>query len=369
MRVTRAILGLLAAVGLIGCGAKTGLLVPEVDAGIDAGLEEDAGTDAGFTEDAGLCPDIPVPLVRPEVETIFLLDRSGSMGLTWDGRPSGIGLPTRWEIVRDTLASVLPPYDSQLLFGAKLFPRGVECDVGGGLDVRPQRNGVPDVLALFDRWVPEGGTPAARALENVIADVDPESVDPRVVVLAMDGGPNCNPEPSQPPETCVCTTARRACLAPPPDGPENCLDDVRMLSVIREAYEAQGVPVVVIGIDDPTRPDLSDFLDEMALAGGFPRPMSEERRFYNAREPEDLGIAFGEIAELISRCVLSVPNPPPEGAEVTVRVDGEVLPRDGSHMNGWDWTDEARGAMGFFGPTCDALLGGDPDITAEIVCD
>jgi hypothetical protein len=357
-------LGLAAA----GCGAKTGLHVPEPDAGTDAGL--DAGVDAGPPEpDAGTCPDVPVALVRREVETVFLLDRSGSMSLSWDGRPGGVGLPDRWSIVRDTLATVLPPYDGDLRIGAKLFPDGVDCELDRGLDVRPQRDGVAPLLELFDRFVPEGGTPAAPAIQAVLDDLDPGSPNPRVFVIAMDGGPNCNDDPGVPADVCVCTGVRRACLAPPPDGPQSCLDAERTLEVVRAANEERGTPVVVVGIDDPTRPDLSRFLDEMAVAGGLPRPAGADRRFYSARQPEDLAAAFEQIAELISRCVLSVPNPPPEGATVTVQVDGAPLPRDPTRAEGWDWTDEARGAMAFYGATCDALRDGDPMITAEVVCE
>ncbi len=349
-RARAALLGLL----LVGCGAKTGLLVPE--RGMDAGAP-----------DAGVCPDMPVPLVRRQVETVFLLDRSGSMDHTWDGRPSGIGLPSRWSIVRDTLASVLPPYDQELWIGAKLFPDGLGCDLTGGLDLRPAARNVDPLLALFEAF-PEGGTPAALAIQNTLADLDRDSENPRVFVIAMDGGPNCNDDPGTPGDVCLCTSVRRACLVDPPDGPQNCLDDIRTLETVRRASEDEGVPVVVVGIDDPSRPELSDFLDEMAIAGGLPRAPGEGRRFYSAREPEDLALAFGQIAELISRCVLSVPDPPPPGAQVTVSVDGVVLPRDPARMEGWDWTDEARGAMAFYGATCDALRGGDPVITAEIVC-
>lgn len=350
----------LAALGLtlaVGCGAKTGLLVP--DGGVDA------PPDAAVPPDAGACPDQPVPLVRRNVQTVLMIDRSGSMGTTWDGRPGGIGLPTRWELARATAAAVLPAYEDRLLLGAKLFPSGLGCAIEGGLDVEPQPNGVDDILALFDTFVPEGGTPAATALELVLDDLDPDALDPTVVVLAMDGGPNCNPEVPADPETCVCTSTRAACVR----APSNCLDDPRMLDVLREGNEVRGVPSVVIGIDDPSRPDLTSYLDEMAVAGGLPRSPEEPLRFYSAREPEDLTAAFERIAEVISRCVLSVPVPPPADAVVRVTVNGEPLPRDPARADGWDWTDEARGAMGFFGRTCDLLQAGDPDIRAEVDCD
>ncbi len=365
---------LLGCVLLASCGARTGLRIPDAapEGGMDAGLDGgfDAGLDGGFDAgpDAAFCPDVPVPLVRSEVQTLLLLDRSGSMSLTWDGLPFGVGLPSRWMIMRDTLDEVLRPYDRELSLGVKVFPRGIDCDVGGGLDVRPQVGAVDRVLDVFDRWIPEGGTPAAQALVASLRDLETVADGPRVIVMAMDGGPNCNPDPGVAPDMCVCTGPRRACLAPAPDGPQSCLDSAATLEVVRDAYETQGVPVVVVGIDDPSRPDLSDFLDEMAVAGGWPRPVGSERRFYNAREPEDLTVAFGEIAELISRCVLAAPEPPPEGSTVVVRLDGELVPRDPAHVDGWDWADASRGALALFGSSCDAFRAGDPDVTAEITC-
>ncbi len=354
---------LLLSLAALGCGAKTGLLLPDASAPADAARPMDAPPDAPPRLDAS-CPDLPVALRRTDVETIFLLDGSGSMGWTWDGQPFGAGLPSRWMIVHDTLASVLPPVDRRLAIGAKIFPDSGACDVYSGLDVAPHVGGTGAVLALFDHWHPEGGTPTAVALLQTLAA---PSDAPRVVVVTTDGAPNCNEDPGVPPDECVCTGPRRDCLAPPPDGPEQCLDAAATLSVVREAY-AGGTPVVVVGIDDPTRPDLSDFLDEMAIAGGWPRPVGEGRRFYSARAPGDLGAAFTQITALVSRCVFSVASPPPADATVVVRVDGTVVPPDPTHADGWDWTDRGRGALTFFGASCDALGTGDPHVTARVMC-
>jgi hypothetical protein len=268
-------------------------------------------------------------------------------------------------IVRDTLAMVLPPVDRQLSVGAKIFPDDGDCAVTSGLDVAPHVGATDDVLALFDRWRPEGGTPTAMALRRTLAV---PSTGPRVIVATMDGGPNCNDDPGVPPEECVCTGPRRSCLAPPPDGARQCLDAAATLDVARESYELHGTPVIVVGIDDPSRPDLSDFLDELALAGGWPRPAGADRRFFSAREPDDLRVAFGEITELVSRCVFVVATPPPADATVAVQVGGAPVARDTSHMNGWDWTDRDRGALAFFGPSCDALRTGGTTVTADIIC-
>jgi hypothetical protein len=218
---------------------------------------------------------------------------------------------------------------------------------------------------MFDRWQPEGGTPTAAAIRQTFLV---EATGPRVVVATVDGGPNCNDDPGVPADECVCTAPRRACLAPPPDGPRSCLDAAATLDVVRESYEVRGVPVIVVGIDDPSRPDLSDFLDEMAVAGGWPRPIGSARRFFNAQEPEDLAVAFGEIAGLVARCVFEVTVPPPADAVVVVRVNGESVTMDPDHGNGWDFASGERDAIAFFGPSCDAVRSGDAVVTADITC-
>jgi len=366
---------MLALVLASGCGARTGLEIPEFS--MDAGLGRDTETRdvsdrsdvpvfldvpdvPDVAPDVTACPPMPVVLVRTDVETVFLIDGSGSMGTTWEGLPGGGGLPTRWEIVRDTLGSVLPPFDAQLAIGGKIFPDDGECRVDVGFDVPPHLGATSELLALFDRWIPEGGTPTAEALRRVL---EIPSASPRVVIATLDGGPNCNPDAGVPPDTCVCTSTRRACLR----DAGACLDAAGTLDVVRMAYDELDVPVVVVGIDDPTRPDLSDFLDDMAVAGGWPLPPGG-RRFYNAREPDDLRVAFAEIADIIARCVYIAPVPPPEDAAVEVRLDGVPIARDPSHMGGWDWSSRVAGALTLFGAECDAVRARDVEVTAEIVC-
>jgi len=361
VRRTPVLLGLASLLAALpGCGAKTGLLIPDADMDASIDAPADAGRDAP-------CPDLPIPLTRTDVRTVFVLDRSGSMGWTWDGLPGGSGPPTRWEIVRDTLASVLPPFDRQLACGAMLFPDGASCDLGPGLDVVPHVGGTAEVLALFDRWIPEGGTPTAEAIRQSLLSLQAGPRGPAIMVLTTDGAPNCSDDPGAPPETCICTSVRRACLSPPPDGPRTCLD-LGTREVVRHSYEDRGVPVVIVGIDDPSRPDFSDFLDELAIAGGWPRPAGSPRRFYDARAPEDLRVAFTEIANLIARCLFVASVVPPDGATLDVSVGGRPVRQDPSHVDGWDWTDRAQGALAIFGPTCDAIRVEDQPVTARVLC-
>lgn len=347
---------------LSACGAKTGLEIPTYDSSIDAELP-DAGLDAGYDSAVPFdspCPAFGLRFSQTVADVIFLLDRSGSMSTTWEGLPFGAGLPSRWMIVRDTLADTIPRFDRQLRFGANLFPTGLECGVSPGIAVPARLGGASAVLGLFDTEFPEGGTPTADGLRATLDALGPRPERPQVIVLTTDGAPNCNPDTGVPPDVCVCTGSRRACLDPD-RGAEACLDDVRTVDVIRESFDERGVPVLVVGIDNPRRPDLGDALDRMAEAGGWPR-VGAARRFYSALDPDDLRVAFADITERIANCVLVADRPPPPGAETTITVDGIGIPQDPTHTEGWDWSDEDSGVLVLYGGSCDRLRMGEADV-------
>jgi hypothetical protein len=362
---------LLFATLLASCGAKTGLLIP------DASRDPDAGTDAGI--DAGMCMPRPVALERRGAQIMFVIDRSNSMDDTLDGRVPEPGELRRWDLLAQTLESVLSGADPLLELGAEFYPRAIPgastpeeaCSVDTGIDLAPARGNAGELLDFFTSTQPAGGTPTALGLEEARAFFErrPDLRLPRYVVLATDGGPNCNPDTGIPVETCVCTDSRpRACVLDPVVGPYNCLDEVRTLDAVRGLATDLGIPVYVIGMDDPTRPDLADVLDRMAVAGDRPREEPGERRFYSVRRPDDLRGALTTITESVSRCVFNVaPVPAPTDA-VELRVDGLFVPRDPTRSEGWDFTTSSRSELTLFGGTCERVTRTGAEVIAEIVC-
>ena len=60
-------------------------------------------------------------------------------------------------------------------------------------------------------------------------------------------------------------------------------------------------------------------------------------------------------------CQYMIPMPTCLGADpshIGVVVDGIEIPRDTSHMNGWDYLDAEMTAVQIYGPNCDALESG-----------
>lgn len=358
---------------ICGCGAKTGLLVP--DSGPDGGM--DAGIDAGV--DAAVCMPEPVALQRRGAQLMFVVDRSNSMARTLDDEVPGPGEDDRWQVLRDALASTLGRADPLLEVGAEFYPstsaEGARtpqeaCMIDTGIDLVPVRNNTPNLLSVFDSTNPAGGTPTALALDEVAEFFErrPAPGIPRFVVLATDGGPNCNPDTGIPPSVCICT-GRDAC-GDPEFGPFNCLDEVRTLDAMERVAVDVGVPVYVIGIDDPTRPDLADYLDQLADAGGRPRSTDpDERQFYSVRREEDLRGALDEITGSIAQCVFTLEPVPGEAESLVVRVDDLRIARDGTRMEGWDFTAPDRSELTLFGGACARVTEGGGEVTAEIACE
>jgi predicted small lipoprotein YifL len=378
-RAIRRAVGLFAiALALASCGAKTGLLIPDAsqlpDGGMDAG--RDAGPDAS---DAQICRPDPVALERRGAQILFVVDRSNSMRASIEGEENAPVGRRRWDVLALALEAVLRDADPLLEIGAKFYPRWSEtpattpeeaCSTARGIDLAPARRNVVPLLTLFRDTGPFGGTPTAVGLGEVrdYFRRTPAPDVPRFVVLATDGGPNCNPDTGVPANVCVCTGIPSFCTGDPEFGPYNCLDEARTLAATRSLFEELGVPVYVIGIDDPTRPDLADVLDRIAIAGGRPRGVPGERQFYSVRRTDDLRGALGTITDSISRCVFTVEPAPSEDDVVEVRLEGSTVPRDPSRTEGWDFTRPDRSELSLFGDACDRVQAGDDDVVAEITC-
>ncbi len=370
--VTRRSLALAASLALVGCGAKTGLRIDHYpdDAGLDAARARDAAsdaTDASDAPDALTCVAGHFTLVRGTVEVMFVIDRSGSMGQNLDGSTSP---PRRWDVLHDALAMTLPPFEDSLAMGAYAFPRRFDgsltrsCQVARAIDVESALHNASGVLSVLTGSDPFGATPTAAALDFVGTTLMPRvTIDhSATIVLSTDGGPNCNVELN--PSTCECT-GRNPMGMPTCDGmPTECLDDARAASTIA-ALAAHGIATFVVGLDGDAEPAERMALDEMARAGGRPNTTPGEPAYYSARRPEQVRAALGTIERSITRCTLRSPSRPDDPDAIAVAIDGVTIPRDRTHLSGWDWGDMSFAQITFFGAACDRVAGSthDPEVT------
>jgi hypothetical protein len=306
------------------------------------------------------CGGTAVSLTRREAEVLFVVDRSGSMvEMTLGGR-------SKWASLVDTFRNVLPTLQADLTMGLLVFPKVLRpstsmeplppsevCDVLRTLDVEPGRNNAGAIMAQLGRALPGGATPTNAALE-VAAEYyrrTPDRVGARYLVLATDGGPNCNPTLES--ATCRCSAQPEAMLCRSTTNIYariNCLDDTRTVSTIA-ALRAMGIETFVLGL--PGTEALADVLDRMAEAGGRARPAAP--RYLVVTSPENLVREFQALTSGLIECRFRLTMPPPDPTLVDLRLGGQSLIHDTGRRDGWDWSDDTHEEILFFGPTCDTL--------------
>lgn len=389
------------------CGAKTGLRVP--DATIDAEardvVEEETldaqdaqdvrdVIDASDARDAIEVEDAPPPvcvpgrfdLLRTSAEIMFVFDRSGSMAFALDGGRAFPGFPARWVVLREALAGSLPTIERTLPFGAKFFPRVLDplnndppsftCQLDPGADlIAPALSNTAAVLRVFDTTDPVGPTPTFQALDQTARFLRARGARgvSRAILLATDGGPNCNGTLTLP---CRCTSNQvGACSLATPDGQFACLDQMRTVELVREIAQpttpgAQPIPVFVVGIDAPVdrSPDFRDVLEAMAQAGGRPRREMGRPAYYSIQRAEDFTLAFNEVTRSVARCAFVTPSRPDDPNAIDVELDGALVPRDPTRTEGWDWTDQGNGELTFFGNACTQASVNGARVNARVGC-
>ncbi len=363
------------------CGSRTGLF------GVDGAstASPPTGADASTTVDARVPIDAtidgPVPCTPGKfdfeaatAQLMFVIDRSGSMALTLDGKITSFG-PTRWDVLRDALAQTIEPIEGTLAMGAKFYPEVTSddstpeeaCRTDVGVAIAPTRNNASTILGVFRSTSPGGGTPTAEAVRLAAQYITTTRGIARAIVLATDGAPNCNGDLDA--LHCTCTavdTDGGSLCGSVDDGKFACLDDKRAIATIQGIFDNQRVPVYVIGIGGTERAEFVQVLGDMAVAGGRPRPTTP--RYYSVQTPSEMSAALATIQASIAKCTYLTPSAPDDPSAISVEIDGAAIPRDTSHASGWDWLDQAYGTLQFFGPACAAAQAAAAKITGTVRC-
>lgn len=337
---------------LLGCGAKTGLPVPENTT----------------------CREIE--LERPIPQVLFAVDRSGSMDFSLTGiepdDPRRGDTPSRWTLMSAALTGSLAERTGSLEFGALFYPEILAGDASacGGAEVVSivPGEGTPAGLRdIFESTTPIGGTPTGGAL-RVAREffAEPEEGTVPFVVLVTDGAPNCNPEPATPPPACICTSPDPTRCDPigNADAALQCLDAGRALDELTMLSSA-GVPTFVLGIT--RQADLVEVLDDMAVAGGRPRTTGP-RRYYDAQTEAELNEALDAINDSITSCAFTL-SAPSDPNRFQVLLAGTPISRDTTHMSGWDFTNDTNTIISLYGEACRQAEDLGIEVRAEVYCD
>lgn len=325
------------------------------------GIVVTAFTESFVQEPALSCPQLEdicdsfvnEPDSASDGRILLVVDRSGSMGENFSGQNI-----EKWDATRNVLTNVTASLTSSVEFGLVLYPSraGDVCDEGTQV-LGMGLNNASQIETQLNLTTPNGGTPTAPTLAVAHDLVAPLVNDDRpiAVVLATDGGPNCNESNTN--GSCTCTDPD---AAPGDCAPINCLDNVNAYNQVTRIHDL-GVNTFVVGI---TGVESFNFvLDEMAVRGGTARPGAQ--KFYPANDQAALEAALAEITQRIVACRVQAPA----GTNlttvnsITVSVGNQVVARDNARQNGWALTGSS--VIELFGSACDLAASSSDPVTVE----
>lgn len=350
-----------------GCGSErpppasdgTFVAPPPTGGGFKDGGKSSKPPGCGQRDDGGFCDCIDVPLFGEPPNMYFVLDRSGSMA---EGN--------KWSQVRVVVAAILRGLGPRANFGATLFPGpNVNEQCATPLEVLPVSPGDPPSdddgpttkqLLTATSGPPGGGTNTAQALRGVLQVLN-QVKGKSFVILATDGGPNCNPNAGCTAAACQpnienyqgCpANGSPNCCAPPTGSPEGCLDSAATTSAVA-ALKAAGIPVYVIGL--PGTSTYASLLDELATAGGTAIPGPPKYyRVDGSTEAVLLGTLKKIAAKIVATCEFKLRDAPASANQVNVYLDEVVLPHEPA--NGWKIDGST---VTLLGTACAKILAGD----------
>jgi len=335
------------------------------------GSTADTGNGGGFAISTGTgmngCnPESFVLEQAPAPEVYLVIDRSGSMN-----DPGATMNTSKWDEMTGAVDTALTQFESQINFGVLLYPAGDECATSG-----PQVAFAPSnrtaIMNALNSATPAGGTPTAAALNNAAASLKDfgSPLAPKVLVLATDGGPNCN-YLLDATNGCSCTqAAANYCCTNYPgtcNFGSSCLDDQNTLDTINNIKTSDQVDTFVIGLAGTD--EYKALLNEMAKEGGQPQ-MGSTTDYYAVTDQMSLSNALKKIAVSVISCKIELSMAPQFPNEVKVFVDGMEIPHDDTKSNGWDYTDDTNMTIELYGPACSEIQDGDEhQITATFECE
>jgi hypothetical protein len=214
-----------------------------------------------------------------------------------------------------------------------------------------------------------GGTPTAATLQALLPELQKLAAGARTyVVIATDGGPNCNGAITCTVDQCQANIESAPgcqpnvapnCCVPELYGAQNCTDEFATVEAV-SAIAGAKIPVYIVGV--PGSAPYAEVLTQMAIAGGTAQAGSGAdagdggtTAYYavDTAGKDAFNAAISQIAaKITATCTLPLGSTPDPGM-VNVFLDENVVPAD--PVNGWSISGST---ITLLGETCQKVLTG-----------
>jgi hypothetical protein len=296
------------------------------------------------------CGSREMPSSKLPPDILIVLDASGSMdedamNMSCTG---GCGTMSKWGLMTPAINTVVSQTETDVNWGLKFFAdMGTTCGVAANtvaVNVAPM-NATAVATAITGRTSTNGGvangsrTPT-RAGENAAVTYLTGLADtnPKFIVLATDGSPNC-----------------------PASGNTNNDDTAGAVAAVTAAKTA-GIPTFVVGISAGGAPEMA--LNMMAVEGGYPQ-VGQATQYYPVSSTTEFAAVLRTLVGMATTCTFSVPPPPTNDGstsrgDIAVRGTTGGAPADimQDANNGWTYTDANMTSIVLHGTACDQVTAG-----------
>ena len=276
--------------------------------------------------DAATCGEQTFMLQRLPPDLLIVQDKSGSMM-----DPPSSGGASKWsQMVGALNMSLAMAQAQQARWGLVFFPSDNACGTATSPNVPVGPNTQGQITSALNANSPGGATPtqaAVRAATSYLMGLTDQN--PKFIVLATDGQPNCGAGGG---------------FGDDSAGAEQAITDAKNM----------GINTFVIGISADATSDAT--LNQMAMNGGEARPNGPPS-YYSVQNQTDFVNAIAAITGTVVTCTFPLTMPPAYPDRVTVVGNGQVIPHDTTHMNGWDYG-AGNMSITFYGMYCQQLQNG-----------
>jgi hypothetical protein len=235
-------------------------------------------------------------------------------------------------------------------WGLKFFPDNQmnTCNVSAtaAVPIAPM-NGAAVSTAIMGATAADMGvigyqsTPTRNGMNGAVTYMNSVmSMNPKYILLATDGLPNC------------------AASGMGTGGDDSPGAVAAVTAAATAGYKTFVVGIATAGVVT-NMVDADMTLSMMANAGGLPRAGSPT--YYPVTTTADLAAAIRMLVSTANNCTFQVgPTPTSDGTTnlgfINVFGDGTEIPRDTTHVNGWDYTDASMNSIQIYGPICTQVM-------------